>query len=224
MEILGIFVKHPQPGKVKTRLAAEVGPEPAAQFYAAFMEDLMERFQQSGETRFLCYSPANENAQAYFQALAGDAFELWPQPELSLGERLSAFFDFAFSFAKKTNELPKVVVMGSDSPTLPGEIVEEAFRKLDTHDIVLGPATDGGYYLIGQKVMNRSVFKNISWSESRVLEQTISRISECQASLALLPLWYDVDTADDLQLLRGHLKALKHSGNNIHIPRVEKLL
>jgi uncharacterized protein len=211
--ILGIYVKYPDPGTVKTRLAADLGNERAAEMYRAFVSDSIVRFQTAGDRRFLCYSPATKEAEAWFEDLAGSNYELWPQPDGSLTPRLSGFFEFAHNLGAKGS-----VVIGSDSPTIPASFVDQAFEHLNLRDAVLGPATDGGYYLLGLR-KPLPIFDTIDWSTRRVLRQTIRRLEQNQASLALLPPWYDVDTREDLDLLRGHLAALVQAGD----PSIETL-
>jgi rSAM/selenodomain-associated transferase 1 len=207
MNTLGIFVKHPVPGAVKTRLAAALGPKLSAEFYSAFVADLTARFRAVAGRRVLCYSPASAEAAEYFRRLAECKYEIWPQPCGSLGDRLSAFFE---EFLTTPDD--RTVAIGSDSPTLPAETVGWAFEWLAERDCVIGPATDGGYYLVGLRGRNRPIFEGIDWSTSRVLKQTIDRISAASATLALLPPWYDVDTVDDLSLLQGHVRALQWAG------------
>ncbi len=204
MNVLGMFVKLPTPGRVKTRLAARLGEDEAAKLYAGFVRDLVERFRETGERRFLCHAPNDEPTIAHYEEVAGTDYGLWPQPTASLGKRLAEFFDHAFSTGAK-----RVVVIGSDSPTLPRKFIEDAFHQLGVRDTVVGPATDGGYYLIGQRRPVRPIFERIGWSGPQVLSQTVERISECNATLALLPVWYDVDSPDDLHFLEGHLAALR---------------
>jgi hypothetical protein len=106
----------------------------------------------------------------------------------------------------------RVVIIGSDSPTLPREHVTAAFERLRQADVVLGPATDGGYYLVGMRGRCWPIFEGIEWSTPTVLADTIDRVRQAGAKLALLPPWYDVDTAADLHLLRGHVAGLIYSG------------
>ncbi len=219
MNILGIFVKHPVAGRVKTRLAAEFGDARAAELYAAFIADVADRFRDTADRRFLCYAPGEDSAHDYFCRIGGDDYDVWPQPDRSLGERLAAFFDDSFAAGAQ-----RVVVVGSDSPSLPREFVEEAFRLLRNHDCILGPATDGGYYLIGQCGPSRSLFESVEWSSARVLEQTVANIAKSGARLTLLPPWYDVDTLDDLYLLRGHVRALQRAGEPLDLVKTEPLL
>ena len=207
MNTLGLFVKHPQLGQVKTRLAERLGPEVAKELYAAFVSDLVERFGGVAKRRVLGYSPATNDSRDYFQGLAKSRYQLWPQPEGDLGERIVSFF-----CDQLRDPTDRVVLIGSDSPTLPHEFVERAFAMLGAADVVLGPATDGGYYLVGFRGRCWPIFDGVTWSTATVLSQTIDRVRLAGASLALLPPWYDVDTEADLHLLRGHIAGLIHAG------------
>lgn len=218
MRTLGIFVKQPVPGRVKTRLADELGPEWAAQIYAAFLADVVDRFRNAADRKILGYSPANDEAANYFRILVDTAYELWPQPESSLGERMNAFFE---RFLRRESD--QVVLIGSDSPTLPPDFVDQAFAELREHDCVLGPATDGGYYLIGLRRRIPAIFDEIEWSSSSVLDQTVARLATANGSLAVLPPWYDVDTVADWRLLCGHLRAFEHAGVPHDLPRTWRL-
>ena len=219
MNLLGIFVKQPVPGHVKTRLACEVGPEQAARLYAAFIADIAERFRILADRRFLCYAPDGTQSVDYFSEISREDYQLWLQPEVSLGERMESFFEYAFSLGAK-----RVVVIGSDSPTLPEEMIQKAFSLLEEHDCVLGPATDGGYYLVGQRSPGFPIFASIEWSRAGVLHQTAERIAACHARLALLSPWYDIDTLDDLTVLRGHLRAMRQAGISVRLDATETIL
>ena len=137
----GMFVKYPEPGRVKTRLAAAIGDRLAAQFYEACLEDLIPRFQDIAARRVLAYTPDDERSRQFFQRLADGRFELWAQPDGTLGERMRSFFA---AFGPEP-----VVLVGSDSPALKQCDVQRALSALETVDCVLGPATDGSVYLIG---------------------------------------------------------------------------
>jgi glycosyltransferase A (GT-A) superfamily protein (DUF2064 family) len=108
--------------------------------------------------------------------------------------------------------------VGTDSPTLPLAYVEQAFRELDGADVVLGPATDGGYYLIGC-ARRQPLFADIPWSSPHVLSETIARLTDLKSRLALLPPWYDIDTLTDWWVLRGHLTAMGRVGIDPGLPR-----
>jgi hypothetical protein len=217
--VLGIFVKHPIAGQVKTRLAAELGGERAAEIYAAFVADIVTRFSETADERTLCFAPDTALAREYFETLASGKYRLCPQPTGDLGVRMHSFIEQHIDC-----DDDGVVVIGSDSPTLPREHVERAFDELTRADCVLGPATDGGYYLIGMRGRVWPIFSKIEWSGCRVLEQTVKLIAEVGPKLALLPVWYDVDTPADLEVLAGHLGALAAAGSLINVEATRRAL
>lgn len=198
MNCFGIFAKYWEPGKVKTRLAATLGSQSASELYRLFVTTLLARFRQCADTRVLCFTP-QEQADAF--ALFADAdWTARPQATGDLGSRMRSFFDDCFR-----NGAERVVLIGSDSPTIPQEHVESAFRLLHETDVVLGPAEDGGYYLVGASRNVAGIFENIDWSTARVWEQTVARLGELQLSYEVLPQWYDVDQSNDLERLRDEL-------------------
>jgi rSAM/selenodomain-associated transferase 1 len=142
-----------------------------------------------------------------------------PQVEGDLGQRMAAFFSAQFQAGAA-----KVVLVGTDSPTLPLSFIAQAFQQLDRAELVLGPATDGGYYLIGCKEPLPPIFKGIAWGTSAVLGETVGRLPDSRWQLALLPPWYDVDTVADWQMLRGHLAALRRAGVDPGLPHTEALI
>jgi rSAM/selenodomain-associated transferase 1 len=215
--VLGLFAKRPEPGYVKTRLAASVGAEPAARIAAAFLADTVQRLTQVDAQRILAYSPAD--ALKYFTGIAATHFEVTPQADGDLGHRMAAFF-----MEQLAREIGPVVLVGTDSPTLPSALIEQAFRELATSDLVLGPATDGGYYLVGCRKTVPPIFEGITWSSSGVLGETVARLRDTASCLALLPPWYDVDTLDDWRTLQGHVAALRRAGLDPGVPQTERLL
>jgi rSAM/selenodomain-associated transferase 1 len=215
---LGVFAKQPLPGACKTRLAATIGPERAAELADAFIRDTLATCETLADSRTLIFTPDTPEARRYFEAVAGGRFELWPQPEGDLGVRLSAFFEYAF------DRYGHVVVIGTDSPSLPMEYVERTFGWLHDRDCVLGPAADGGVYLIGLRRRHAELFSDIEWSTPRVLGQIVERVRATSFSSALLPVWYDIDAWDDLQLLQGHIAALRHAGPACNLPATTKVL
>ena len=118
----------------------------------------------------------------------------------------------------------RVVVVGADSPTLPVAYVEQAFGALEQADVVFGPATDGGYYLVGCARRLPPIFEDSVWSHRRVLAAAIARLNDPSWQVALLPPWYDVDTLEDWLTLRGHVAALRRAGVDPHLPRTQELL
>jgi hypothetical protein len=214
--VLGLFAKWPQPGAVKTRLAAESSPDWAARVAEAFLHDLMERLLAVDVQRVLAFAP--REAEAGFADLARGRFILTPQGDGDLGQRMKAFLSEQFHA-----DAEAVVLLGTDSPTVPLAYVEQAFRALEQADVVLGPAQDGGYYLLGCTRRLPPLFENITWSSPRVLAETVARLSDPAWRLALLPPWYDIDTLADWQMLCGHLAALRRAGLDPGVPRTEQL-
>jgi rSAM/selenodomain-associated transferase 1 len=201
VDCFGIFAKYWEPGKVKTRLAAALGPDKASQIYRLFVSTLVSRFRGCADSRVLCFTP-QEQADA-FASLAGAGWIARPQTEDNLGTRMASFFEDCFR-----KGADRVVLIGSDSPTMPVEFVESAFRLLRENDVVLGPTDDGGYYLAGASRNISGIFQDIDWSTSRVWEQTVARLDDLRLSYKSLPQWYDVDELTDLIRLRDEMRKL----------------
>ena len=214
--VLGLFAKEPRPGQVKTRLAAATSLAWAARVADAFLRDQLERLARIPARLVLAFTPAS--ARPFFESVSG-SFALTPQVEGDLGQRMRAFFE-----QQLAGGADAIVLLGTDSPTVPLAFVEQAFRELKQADLVLGPATDGGYYLIGIGRRLPPIFEGVAWSTRRVLAETIERLDDPAWRLALLPPWYDVDTLDDWNLLRGHLAALQRAGHAIDVPHTHALL
>ncbi|MFQ5601835.1 MAG: TIGR04282 family arsenosugar biosynthesis glycosyltransferase [bacterium] len=193
MKHIVIFVKYPQAGKVKTRLGAQIGHEHAAALYRIFIDKTFELVKQtSAYAASVAFTP--EYLADKFHALIPPEFKAFPQIDGDLGVRmLKAMQAVQLSGAKK------IVVLGSDSPTLPASFIDRAFDRLDLNDLVLGPAEDGGYYLVGVKKPHEVLFQNIEWSSPAVLQTTLQLAAENRLSCHLLPNWYDVDDIDTLK-------------------------
>jgi rSAM/selenodomain-associated transferase 1 len=203
--VLGLFAKRPEPGLVKTRLAASTSPAWAAEVASAFLHDTLDSLMRIEARRVLAYAPPN--AGDFFAGIVGSRFAVTPQSDGDLGRRMHHFFAAQFAGGADL-----VVLLGTDSPTLPLEHVQQAFTALEDADVVLGPATDGGYYLVGCAKRVPPIFEGVAWSGPRVLAQTVERLADANLRLALLPPWYDVDTLDDWHMLRGHLAAMRLAG------------
>jgi uncharacterized protein len=196
---LGIFAKHWQPGAVKTRLAASIGNEAAAALHRCFVQTLLNRFQRAADQQALWFTPADSAEE--FRQLDLGRWKLEPQASGDLGERVKHYF----ASALLASNSPRTVLIGSDSPDLPLEYVAEAFDKLRNFPVVLGPSTDGGYYLIGASQTVPPIFDNIPWSTPEVWSQTISRLTTAEISYHVLPEWYDVDDFTGLRRLETSL-------------------
>ena len=158
-----------------------------------------------------------EKGIAYFDEIAakGD-LRVFSQKGESLGDKMrNAFID------RFLEGYEKVAIIGSDSPSLPLENIETAFQS--EKDVILGPSSDSGYYLIGMNRKTAEVFEGITWGSDQVLGQTLKRIQLIKASLELLPLWYDVDEFKDLALLKTHSECLAYSGQDFPKATLELL-
>ena len=212
-----IFIKNPQLGKVKTRLAKTVGDEKALEIYLELSKITRENCKMSLRgTRQLRGQSTIQPYVFYSDFInknddwSNDIFEKAVQSGDDLGDRMLN----AFSFILKNHE--KACIIGSDCPTLSVAILESAFEALDNHDFVVGPSTDGGYYLLGMNAPqylsdNKSeirnpkseieppqyLFENMVWSTENVLHETLRRIKAQHKSVALLPELTDVDEEKD---------------------------
>lgn len=214
-EVLGLFAKWPRPGQVKTRLAAATSAEFAAEVAEAFLRDSLERWGSVRCAHLLAFDPPE--GRDYFST-ASPRWEIEPQRTGDLGARMQAFF---MHCADRGFE--RAILLGTDSPTVPIEFVNQALTSLDRTDLVLGPATDGGFYLIGGRLPLPDLFSGISWSQPGVLSAVVTRIEAASRSLTLLPPWYDIDTWDDWVMLRGHFAAMRRAGIDPLAPRTEAL-
>jgi rSAM/selenodomain-associated transferase 1 len=210
--VLALFAKWPQPGATKTRLG-----DRGAEVARAFLLDSVERFARIDAHRVLAFAPPD--AEKEFADLVQGRFHLVPQKPGDLGQRLCGFLQDQLRVGVES-----VVFLGTDSPTLPREYVDDAFARLQTAEVVLGPATDGGYYLLGCARRVPPIFDHVAWSTSRVLADTIAALSDLQWRIALLPPWYDVDTPDDWEMLCGHVAALRRCGVDPQVPNAESLM
>ena len=193
-----VFARLPELGRVKTRLAAEIGSERALAIYEAMLRDLIASIGSSSpelEIEFLWPPTSNANGAALRRAFAQHAVAM--QTGETLGDRLAMAFSERFFF----HRTQKIVAIGVDDPLLPRELIDHAFALLDSCEYVLGPADDGGYYLLGCRALSfePSVFQDIAWGTSSVLSTTIGRVAATGRTLALLPQRFDIDTAEDLE-------------------------
>lgn len=205
-----LFTKPAQAGRVKTRLIGDLTPGEAAELHAAFLADLLARLRE-GDFE-LCLAWALE---------PGEEVPPGPVPGVrqrgeDLGERLY------LALAEAGEEAAVVAALGSDHPTLPLPIVHRAFAAVEAGaDVALGPAEDGGYYLIALRAeaVTRRLFEGIEWSTERVLPETLSRCRELGLAVEMLPPASDVDTPEDLRRLAARMAA-----GDLGCPRTRGLL
>jgi len=196
---LGIFVRTPVPGAVKTRLVPPLSPEQACDLYAAFLQDLFRRVSRLKNTRGTVFY-AGEGPET-LAPLVPRGWALEAQKGGDLGERLGLAFDRLLAGAGRA------VIIGSDSPDLPVQYIRRAFQRLKHKDVALGPATDGGYYLVGLRAPTPGLFEDIAWGGEAVFSQTLDRVRKHELSLSILPLWYDVDDETSLRTLESLVAA-----------------
>jgi rSAM/selenodomain-associated transferase 1 len=196
-----VLAKQPVAGYAKTRLASVLGRDEAARLAEAFLRDTLAF--AAGRARRL-YAACAPDASA-FRTLAPGA-RCFAQPDGDLGARLAHAFEMAFR-----DGASRPVLIGADSPTLPSQLLTAAHEALGSHDVVIGPALDGGYYLIGMRELHRSLFDRIDWSSDLVLAQTLARARAAGLDVFVLPRWYDVDDASGLARLRRDRGARAHT-------------
>ncbi|MEE9615024.1 MAG: TIGR04282 family arsenosugar biosynthesis glycosyltransferase, partial [Thermodesulfobacteriota bacterium] len=200
------MIRVPVPGEVKTRLTPPLTPVEAAGLYRAFLADIFSRITGlRGVDIHSFYTPGNTGGpDRELAEIVPQETSLTPQKGRDLGERMFNVFSGLFERGYE-----RVALIGSDSPDLPLAHIEEAFSALETlpHGLVLGPARDGGYYLIAMDGPSQAPFEGVTWSTETVLEETVKRARENGMQVRLLKEWYDIDTPEDLLLLKGSVEA-----------------
>jgi rSAM/selenodomain-associated transferase 1 len=204
-DTLIVFLKQPQPGAVKTRLAEALGPEAAAELYRAMAEEVVRRTHPRGGEyrRFFFYTPDEARCEmgGWFPV------ETWlPQRGEDLGARMVAAFDDAFRRGAR-----RTAIIGTDAPSVSRERVIEAFEALGGYDVAVGPASDGGYYLLALGSPRPELFEGIAWSTPSVLAQTLERAATLGLRVRLLKSLSDIDTMADVRSEWPQLRALLRS-------------
>lgn len=197
-ERLLVFARLPELGKVKTRLAADLGAERALAVYEAMLRGIVDAVGTStAETEIEFLWPPTPAACGALIRRAFGSHNAAMQTGATLGDRLAMAFSERFFF----HRTQKIIAIGADDPLLPRALIDRAFALLDSCEYVVGPAQDGGYYLFGCRALSfdPSVFADIAWGTSSVLETTLARIAAMSRTVALLPERMDVDTAADLE-------------------------
>lgn len=186
-DALIIFIKNPEKGKVKTRLAKDVGDGRALRIYRALLAHTREVALALPVTRHLFYGQYIANDDGWTTT----DFEKHLQVEGGLGARMEA------AFAKTLARHPKAIIIGSDCASLTPGIVEGAFQALDKADVVIGPAMDGGYYLLGMKKLIPELFRDMTWSTENVFRETIRRLRQGNHTYQVAEELSDIDYAAD---------------------------
>lgn len=191
-----VFVKSPEAEGVKSRLAAAVGEKKTRQLYRCFVEDLLDSLDKGNYCLKIFFYPPDQ--QPVLSRWLGYDRSYEPQTGDDLGPRMKNAFEKCFSDGFETT-----ILIGSDSPDLPREIIDEGFAALTSCDAVIGPSCDGGYYLIGFHAATflPDLFSGIPWSTEGVLKSTLAILDKNGFRVSVLPPWRDIDTYEDLKAL-----------------------
>ncbi len=201
MNRLIIFTRYPEPGKTKTRLIPALGAEGAANLQRKLTEETVAKARQlssvfpiSVEVRF-----TGGNWQL-MESWLGSDLNYQEQDGGDLGDRMRLAFETTFKKAFNSG-IQRAVIIGTDCPGLNGEILQQAFENLEENDLVLGPAEDGGYYLIGLGRSIPELFRGINWGTAEVREKTVAIAQSLHLAISYLPQLPDLDRPEDLWIL-----------------------
>jgi rSAM/selenodomain-associated transferase 1 len=189
-----VFTRNPELGKVKTRLAKTLGDQSALEIYKHLLKHTEETIRELNYDKAIYYSENIHQNDIWNDTI----YSKHLQKGTDLGERMFNAFQDAFN-----SQFEKVIIIGSDLLDLKPHHIHQAFEELETNDFVIGPAKDGGYYLLGMKQINPNIFKNKAWGTSSVLKNTLNDIEHF--NVKLLEELNDIDTFEDMQ----HYQQLK---------------
>ena len=188
-----VFVRAPILGKVKTRLAKVLDPRTVLDLYRCFVADVLAILASSGFQIVICFHP--RDADQDIVDWLGDQYPYFPQQGLDLGDRMAKAFEYVFKHGCR-----QALLLGTDFPDLPRNVIHQAFDGLDHYGAAIGPANDGGYYLIGFERRNfqPTVFDKMPWGTDQVYAETVKRFSGLENLPLVLPRWRDIDEYEDL--------------------------
>ncbi len=216
-----VFARFPEAGRVKTRLSPPLPPDEAAAVYEACLRDVLALAARE-RGRLAVWVDGGPTARDYF-AQAFPVVPAEPQSPGDLGERIEDAFRRNFEEGAE-----RVVIVGSDAPTLPESCLHDAFDFLEDAPVVLGPALDGGYYLVALRrdawPAAAPMFRDIPWSTAEVLRATGERAAAAGLELRLLPAWYDIDRPEDLARARAHAVPGSHLARWLDGPEGERYI
>lgn len=187
-----VFIKNPELGKVKTRIARTLGERSALDIYLRLLDIAHDILVQTDAEKHIFYSDFLSEADQW----SDNNFHRHVQTGAELGERMKNAFQTVFD-RFPGHESKKLVIIGSDCPYLSSALIGDAFKFLDDADFVVGPTFDGGYYLLGMNLFTPSVFEKVNWSTEHVFEQTLENIKSQGSTFRLLPTLHDIDTEAD---------------------------
>jgi uncharacterized protein len=191
-QVLLIFIRNSVHGKVKTRLAADIGPDLTLKVYQKLLDHTRHVAEQVNAHRIVCYSDFVDPEDAWG---AGTFTKEVQHQAPDLGLRMSYAFEQAFA----QNPSAGIVIIGSDCAQLNSAHLKAAYSALCHHDLVLGPAHDGGYYLLGMRALHQELFSHMEWSTETVCAATRKRALDLGLTIFELPTLHDVDNLEDLK-------------------------
>ena len=207
-----LFVRAPELGGVKTRLGNKMDAATVLSLYRCFVQDIIETLTTGGHDMIVFFTPPHKRWAV--QTWLGDTVLVQAQTGITLGDKMRNAFLNVFA-----GDVDQAVLIGSDLPDIDNRIIDESFESLKKKDSVIGPAEDGGYYLIGfrKNAFNTDVFSGIDWGTASVFRQTKAKIHAAGLNCHALPVWQDIDTHADLVAFyqrgktngRTHLKTMK---------------
>ena len=192
--ILIVFQKNTELRKVKTRLAASIGDKKALQIYLNLIGYTKKIIDPLCIIKQIWYSSCIENNDIW----DSKSYEKRKQLEGDLGERIS----FSFKKAFDNPEVKKVIIIGTDCAEITTSLINEAFVSIETHDFVLGPAVDGGFYLLGMNKFYPEIFHQIEWSTGTVFSTIVHKMNALNKSIDILPALNDIDTFEDWEKIK----------------------
>jgi rSAM/selenodomain-associated transferase 1 len=196
---LAVMAKAPVPGTVKTRLAPPLTQEQAAELYLALLSDQLEHLTELGAADlYVAFTPSD--AMPLIASIAPAGYRCFAQRGGDLGERMNEVLAELWRRGHRN-----LILIGSDLPPVPLNTFHDGFAQLSAGEkrVVLGPSSDGGYYLIGMNPPVPEIFSGMTWSHEHVLEVTTDKLTGLGIDFGLLPEWFDVDTVEDLERLRA---------------------
>jgi rSAM/selenodomain-associated transferase 1 len=209
-----VFAREPVPGRTKTRLIGALGTQTAAALADRFIRDALAKARRLAPKELIIAGSAGENAlrNSYFRALAQEFdARVVDQGSGDLGARMARSL-------KPLAKADGAVLFGIDTPSLPMRLLARSAELLEDGRVVVSPALDGGYYLLGVRGNLPDIFTAIPWGSSRVLALTLARLRRIGAPYSMGPWWYDVDRPEDLALLSAHLDCRRKSGGCTAMP------
>lgn len=206
-----VFLKYPEKGYVKTRLAKDIGDEFTLKIYKTLIRNTLSLVKSFSDTQIYVFYSFNKNKILFNKKKINKDWIFVEQSQGDLGKKMENAFQIVFDSGIK-----KALIIGTDIIGLTKDIIEDAFKSLEKDDIVIGQTEDGGYYLIGMKQI-QDVFINIPWSTNKVFKRTLIKIHHLELDVKILPILFDIDLKDDWERAKiespGILKFLKYKDN-----------